>query len=402
MHVNGTAEPLATVSVPQGVYTAATATLGGTTFACESNPNTGVYGGSVVIYSLYGPISTIPVVNVAAPITIKGSAMALSLDLLVSESVQFDTCPSIGSTYSFTPTFNLTPVTLSPQPTNVTNGKLTGLAGLIASVDSAGGGFTVMVADGPVWSVNVSGSTAFEGVGGASSLTAGMPVNMDVEIQQDGSFLATRVEVDDTNTTNLTVTTGPLEFVTASEPVAYHWGQLEQGYLYNGGSVLGSEYFSYYSSIAVFQTSSQPANLQSLPFSASFAEGNMVPGQNISVTTHTLSDQGGPLYDPATTVTLLPQTIDGTVSAVSSEGGFTVYTVALAAYDLFPDLAVQTGQTTLLTNPGTVVVYTDANTQMLNSEAIGLGSIMRFNGLVFNDNGTLRLDCAQVNDGVPE
>ena len=42
------------------------------------------------------------------------------------------------------------------------------------------------------------------------------------------------------------------------------------------------------------------------------------------------------------------------------------------------------------------------NTQLLNSGAIGVGSVMRFNGLVFNDNGTLRMDCAQVNDGVVE
>jgi hypothetical protein len=30
------------------------------------------------------------------------------------------------------------------------------------------------------------------------------------------------------------------------------------------------------------------------------------------------------------------------------------------------------------------------------------GGTFRFYGLVFNDNGTLRMDCAQVNDGVDE
>jgi hypothetical protein len=34
--------------------------------------------------------------------------------------------------------------------------------------------------------------------------------------------------------------------------------------------------------------------------------------------------------------------------------------------------------------------------------AAAVGDVLRFNGLVFNDNGTLRMDCAQVNDGVPE
>jgi hypothetical protein len=31
-----------------------------------------------------------------------------------------------------------------------------------------------------------------------------------------------------------------------------------------------------------------------------------------------------------------------------------------------------------------------------------VGSVVRFNGLLFNDNGTLRMDVAQVNDGVPQ
>jgi hypothetical protein len=127
----------------------------------------------------------------------------------------------------------------------------------------------------------------------------------------------------------------------------------------------------------------------------------MVDGQNIFTSTHALSDPADPLY-ALTTVTLLPQIINGTVSAISSSGGFTTYTVALAPYDLFPDLAVQPGQTTLLNNPGSVVVYVDSNTQLLNSNAIAVGSVLRFNGLVFNDNGTLRMDCGQVNDGVAE
>jgi hypothetical protein len=142
--------------------------------------------------------------------------------------------------------------------------------------------------------------------------------------------------------------------------------------------------------------------LQSFPFSASFTAANLVPGQNVSITSHALTEQGGPVYVPAATVTLVPQTINGMVSAVANSGGFEMYTVALAAYDLMPNLAVQGGQNTLLTNPGMVVVYADPNTQMLNSGTIGVGSVMRFNGLVFNDNGTLRMDCAQVNDGVAE
>ena len=98
----------------------------------------------------------------------------------------------------------------------------------------------------------------------------------------------------------------------------------------------------------------------------------------------------------------MPQTINGAITGVSSSGGFTVYSVSLAAYDMFPILAVQTGQTTALQNPSSVEVYVDSNTQMLNSNAIALGNVLRFNGLIFNDSGTARIVCRQINDGVTQ
>jgi hypothetical protein len=99
-------------------------------------------------------------------------------------------------------------------------------------------------------------------------------------------------------------------------------------------------------------------------------------------------------------MTLMPQTINGTVTGSSTSGNFTDYTVSLAAYDLFPMLAGQPGQTTVENNPSQVEVYIDGNTQQLNTQPLAAGSTLRFYGLVFNDNGTLRMDCAQVNDGV--
>ena len=46
---------------------------------------------------------------------------------------------------------------------------------------------------------NVDSSTAYQGISGLSSLAAGMSVNMDAEIQSDGSMLATRVYVPNPN-----------------------------------------------------------------------------------------------------------------------------------------------------------------------------------------------------------
>jgi hypothetical protein len=126
----------------------------------------------------------------------------------------------------------------------------------------------------------------------------------------------------------------------------------------------------------------------------------MVAGQNAYFSTSSTEMGVGPIYTPLTTAMLIPQTLNGTVTGISNSGDFTVYNVTLADYDLFPTFAVQQGQTTLLNNPSQVEVYVDSSAQLLNSSPLALGSLARFYGLVFNDNGTLNMDCAQVNDGV--
>lgn len=178
-------------------------------------------------------------------------------------------------------------------------------------------------------------------------------------------MLATRVAVYDTDATNLSVAFGPplAMYLSGAYHIAYpamDTLQVEQV-----GNLPGLT--GLYSLNATSQISGQFTNLQSLPFVAMFNASNMVDGQNVLFSTHGFTAS---TPEPITTLTLLPQTINGTVSAVSNEGNFTTYTVTLAPYDLFPNLAVQPGQPTLLINPNTVVVYADSNTQMLNSGTV--------------------------------
>jgi hypothetical protein len=181
-------------------------------------------------------------------------------------------------------------------------------------------------------------------------------------------------------------------------PDFYNLGREQQGQNYSAqGQNIGIYSFS---DSTIFQTSGQFNNVASLPFAANFNGSNMVTGQNVSVYSGVLTAYNGGEYDASTTITLMPQTIDGAVVDSSQEGTFSVYSVSLAPYDLFPTLAIQPGQASVLANPGEVEVYVDNNTQTLNTQALAPGSTLRFNGLVFNDNGTLRMDCAQVNDGV--
>ncbi len=400
MHLNGGIEPLMTASVPQGVYTSATATLGGAVFVCIAQ----VPGGGLGITN-YSLVNQGPTVNLASPITVTGSSMALLLNMQVSSSAVFPGCwsspPFEG--FSMTPTFNLTPFALATSPTNSENGKVSGLVAEVASVGTTPSSLTLTIAGEQLGTRTLSASsnsaTVFQGVSGASALSAGMFVNMDGAIQSDGSLLATRIEVEDSSAIN--ELSGPVMTVVNEVDLLTLYGRTELGPLqtFNGQSGLywDGPYVDFDS--AVFQISGQFANLQNLPFVPSFTAANMVAGQNVDIASGNLSIVG-PTYTPANTITLVPQTINGTVTASQQSGSFVDYTVSLASYDLFPTLAVQQGQTTLLNNPSQIEIYVDNNTQKLNTQSLAPGSTLRFYGLVFNDNGTLRMDCAQVNDGV--
>jgi hypothetical protein len=405
MHLNGAIDPLITATVPQDVYTSATATIAYGGFVCIAN---GAVGGQPTLAFAYfnHDVSAASVtVMLPSPIAVRGTSMALTLELLVSKSATAPDClnPNGFAGYSMTPTFNLVPFTLSPSPTSPANGKLAGLEGEVASLDSSNNQFNLSVPEGPygtrTLSVSVGRATVFQGGRDFSALAAGIFVNMDGALQPDGTLAATRIAVEDRSALNML--TGPLLQVASKVPVLMLYGRQEQGPLspspVGPGNYFDSPYMDF--SSAVFQISGQMTNSQSLPFVASFNASNMVAGQNVDISSPALELMGGE-YTPANTITLIPQTIDATVTSSTPSGSFTDYSVSLAPYDLFPMLAVQPGQTTLLTNPSEVEVYVDSNTQMLNSTPLAAGNTLRFYGLVFNDNGTLRMDCSQVSDGV--
>ncbi|HEX4580704.1 MAG TPA: DUF5666 domain-containing protein [Acidobacteriaceae bacterium] len=401
IHLNGTVEPLVTASIPQDTYTSATVTVGESRFFCVTlDPATG--NGIDVSNFAYGQTPSSQVsTTLPAPITVAGNAMELMLNMQVSPSATYNTCIQNSiEPYSINPTFSLASFDFPAQPTNSSNGEAIALEGFISSVDTASNAFTVAAADGPSWTVKTSATTLFQGVAGFHALAAGVPVDMDGAIQTDGSLLASRIAVYDKNTTALSIVTGPLLFVDTLVPELLTFGREQQGALYAASKFISPP--SYNFGNATFPTSGQLANLRGLPFAPSFTAANMVAGQNVSITSHAAALLNSPNRIAAATVTLMPQTINGTIAAVSTSGGFDTYTVLLAPYDLIPALAVQPGQTTLLANPGTVVVYVDSNTQMLNSTVLQPGTVMRFYGLLFNDQGTLRMDCTQVNDGVAE
>lgn len=407
VHLNGTTEPLVTASVPDGTYTAAAATIGTADFTCAT---TGPNGVLATGNFLRAPVPAANVtVNLPSPVQITGGNVILTLDLLVSQSASYSSCYGNGiQPFTASPTFSVSVAAVPGSQANPLNGKLSGLEGMIASVDSATNSFVVNSADGsngggadpangPTWQVAFNGSTVFQGINTPSQLAVGLPVDMDAVLQMDGSLLATRIAVYDPDPTSTSLWVVPALFEDDSLGTVMLTGEKEQLGPVQGGDGAAIDF-----SNSEFEISQQLGDLANLPFHPGFTASNMVAGQNIEPTFHESSYGSSSMGPSPATVTLLPQTINGTVSAIGSEGGFTTYTITLAPYDLFPQLATQSGQTTLLTNPNTVVVYEDTNTQMLNTNPIAVGSVVRFYGLVFNDNGTLRMDCAKMMDGVAE
>jgi hypothetical protein len=401
IHLNGNVEPMATVSIPQDTYTSATAAYGGTAPVCL-----GLQSPSAAFFidgAINGPGTPTVTVNLPAPIEVTGTAMGLVLNLQVSQSAPFSggCVQGFSLPVAVSPVFELTPMVIAAQPTNSANGKALGLEGAIASIGATGNGFAVTAPEGyfnsnpPTWRVSTNGSTVFQGITNVSGLSTGVPVDIDVVLQADGSLMATRVAVYNPDATNLSLSSGQVILASPSQSnvdglTAQTVGDLTELF----------DTFSYGN--ATSQISGQFANLQNLPFVATFNAANTVAGQNILVTSNVPPVNGfPPLPLPVATMTLMPQIVNGTVSAISTSGGFTTYTITLAPYDAFIALAGQPGQPAL-TSPNTVVVYADSNTQILSSSSIRVGGVFRFYGLVFNNNGTLSMDCAQVNDGVAE
>jgi hypothetical protein len=396
MRLNGPVEPLVSISLPRGTYTSASVEVGGcsftnVTFNAVSSLTTATYA-----QGRCGQGTGNTTVILTAPIIITGPAMALSLNLQVGQSYTL-TSSGASATYTISPVFNLTPVALALQPTTVQNGKLTGINAQITAINAQANTFTAQTPDGFTFTFSSNGSTAFQSVAAFSTLSTGVLVNLDAAIQPDGSFLATRVEVDDLGA--LATNTGPTEIGPDSQTGQFQTVTLQQqGCTLTGNPICGNLF--QFLGTTTFAISGEFSNVQRLPFAAVFSGSSLFQGQSVSV--YSSGALGTQFSEIVTAVTLVPQTINGTVTAVSQENGFTVYTVALAAYDLFPVLQQYVGPYPHTNSPASVTVYVDANTQLLNHGLINPGSLVRFRGLVFDDNGTMRMDCGQIYDGVAE
>ena len=318
IHVNGAAEPLITAMIPEDVYTAATVTVGSASFTCIAlQPS----GGLIISEFEYGQTPTSDVtVTLPAPIFVSGGTAGLALDMLVSPSASWTSCNAgASSPYAITPTFTLSAFGSSSPAAASQNAAVAGLDGQVTALDGDSGGFQITLPASTSLHVTLGSATVWQGISSLTELHQGMFVDLDGALQSDGSVAASRVAVADPSAVD--VQRGPLLLVASAVPILDMYPRYAQG----KDLRVNYEQFSFNGSR--FQVSGQLSNLESLPFTPTFGADNMVPGQTVYVSTPAFADTGS--YNAvANTITLVPQTVNGTVTGVGLSGDFSVYTVA--------------------------------------------------------------------------
>jgi hypothetical protein len=280
-------------------------------------------------------------------------------------------------------------------------------------VSVSGTSLTLEPGSGPNFTVTTNSSTLLQGFSALSALTAGELVQVDFVVsggctQQTGSqailctplvFLATRIQLAPPAAVGppINLLTGT---VTSVSPGSFKMVLMQGvGPAVPISATAVSLLTVTTNSSTVWAIAPQFVALTGLPFTPSFSPTNLVAGQTVAVIASVVSTAAPPSATAAS-VTLIPQTLGGTVTAISTVGGWTRYTLSLPSGSAFATLS----------GASTVTVYTNANTAPPPPTAVGgtappaiaATAVVRFNGLVFNTGGgTFAMVAGCSPDGPP-
>lgn len=382
MHSNSIFDPAISVSVPQDVYTSAKLTFSAPQFSFVTYSGGYIYFNTAISVGAAGfqPAQ----VTLPSPITVSGQSMALVVDSEVSQSVSMSGNPQQNDfSSSVSPSFSISQMPASDSAQFDALGQI----GSLETSATGAPGLVLNLPSGTSLTIASDGNTAWQGVSGYDSLAPGMFADIGLALQSDGSLLATRVDVPDSTARDLV--TGPVFNIDPSAGIFNLVGEREQGQDFSSGFRSGGLALQFTGNTA-FSISAGFQPPQGLPFTPVFDSTSIVAGQNVAATSLSIPLSGP--YPTVSTITLLPQTVDGTVASVTSNNGFQIYSLTLASYD---PLSASRGSTTL-------DVYVSSQTRLLNSTPAQPGQVLRVHGMVFSAQGSLQMVADQVNDGVAE
>jgi hypothetical protein len=397
-HLNGIQAPLVTASIPQGAYTSAIINFSSPEITYITSAGAAVTVSPTLTSTSYTYTFLTP-----GPFTVSNSNGALVVDLLASQSVNIS-----GTTVTVAPVFVLKPVPpASAVPPMSQNG--TGMQQMATVVSVSGASLTLEPGSGPNFTVATDSSTLLQGFTALSGLTAGELVQVDFIVQSPACIsqtvpptvcppvlLATRIQlaqpsavgppVNLLNGMVLSVSTGGFKMA------------LTQGLGVAASAAATTSIVTVATnSSTVFALAPQFVSLSGLPFTPTFTSANLSPGQTVGIVASVVSPVPN-WTATATNVTLIPQTLGGTVTAITTVGGWTAYTLSLPSGSAFATLS----------GASTVTVYTNANTAppppsaTAAPPAIAVGASVRFNGLVFSTgNGAFAMVAGCSPDGPP-
>jgi hypothetical protein len=375
VHMDAVQEPFFTPPIPQDTYTSVTISYSNAVVS-YIDPTTGHVDVATVT-----PTTSSYTDTFSSPVTVGSSPTSLLFDLLVANSVTIS-----SSTVTVTPEFNVSVVPIPPAPTNGVNGLMCGYKGMVTAIGT--NNFTITDGNGNTQIVYVNASTVYQGISGFSALQVNALVEVDTATQTDGTLLAQRVEVDDPGTAPKLQLVGPVTSVTGSPATSFNMLVRQQ---LGQGTTNATPLQTVDVTIDGSTTFQLPPRYNALatapPFVPTFNASTIFAGQHVGVIT-TSTTEG--TTATASAVLLQPQTVDGTIASIGNSGGYTVFTLTLSSTSW---LAKLTGQTT-------VTVYTNGQCQPINTTAPAVGGQMRFNGFLFNVNGSLTL-LADVQAGPP-
>ncbi len=351
----------------------------------------GNYNVNLPVWTASGPNASATVkVTLGAPLEVSGTAMGVLLDLNIPESTTFTPYFSgstnmTGGQTSFSPVFTVSGVTIAAQPGTLMDGAVEDVHGQVKA--SAGGVLTLTSDTWSTLNFSTGAGTVFAGASGGAAPAVGSYVDVDGALQQDGTMLATLVQTEATTLAYDMV--GPIVEYTNQQYLNTSGREQQGPSLPNGTGFYGDNLVI--SGPPQFEIA-WPSGMAAtgLPFTPVLDVNSIAAGQNLATPIAALQTTGN-VIPPVSVVTLEAQTIDGTVTGMSTANGQTTYQVSLFADDLI----------SIFGPAKTVTVYATAGTHVLTSTASGTGIVRRFHGLLFDDGGTLRMVATQIEDGVP-
>jgi hypothetical protein len=369
-HLNGIQAPLVTANIAQGTYTSAVITFSSPEITYISSAGAAITVSPTLTNTSF--TFTFP-----TPFTVSNSNTSLLFDLIASQSVNI-----VGTTVTVNPTFKVMPVPAATAvPPMGQNG--TGMQQMATVVSVSGTSLTLEPGSGPNFTVTTNSSTLLQGFSALSSLTAGELVQVDFILQTGGVYLATRIQLAQPTAVGppINLLTGPVLSVSS--------GGFKMALMQGLGQAASAAATTSIvtvttNSSTVFAIAPQFVSLSALPFTPTFTSANLSPGQTVGIVASVVAPVPN-WTATATNVTLMPQTLGGTVTAISTVGGWTRYTLSLPSGSAFATLS----------GASTITVYTNANTAPPPPTAVGgtappaiaVNSVVRFNGLVFSTGG---------------